>query len=147
MKAKEWLERGKIENDPPNKLGDLWRGFNHLFFPEKGGPETQKLKGFLSNNVSEASATEILAAHPGAVDYLVGEPVVDMRGNGRDTQPRIDEFHNADDHLSKLVALFLIIYQVRCNLEHGQKSPNRARDMQLCANASCVLQDVLERCT
>jgi hypothetical protein len=26
----------------------------------------------------------------------------------------------------------MVIYQIRCNLAHGQKSPNRERDVQLC---------------
>lgn len=34
--------------------------------------------------------------------------------------------------VEKLVALFMVIYQVRCNFEHGQKSPSSNRDQDHC---------------
>lgn len=47
-----------------------------------------------------------------------------MRGNGKDTTPYIHAFEFATDALAKLKEIFMVIYQVRCNLEHGQKSPS-----------------------
>jgi len=66
-----------------------------------------------------------------------------MRGNGRDTTANIQAFNVATNSLAKLQEIFMIIYQVRCNLEHGQKSPNSERDIQLCQWASPVVAHVV----
>ena len=79
--------------------------------------------------------------------YLLSQPVIDMRGNGRDTQSDIDLFETSESRLRKLEAVFMVIYQVRCNLEHGQKSPSRERDNTLCIHSSSIVTKVLNKCT
>ena len=66
-----------------------------------------------------------------------------MRGNGRDTSANIEQFGREERPLPKLQQLFEVIYQVRCNLEHGQKSPNNERDVDLCRCAAPVVADVV----
>ena len=68
-----------------------------------------------------------------------------MRGNGRDTSANIQAFNAATDSLAKLQEVFMVIYQVRCNLEHGQKSPSRERDIQLCQAASPLVAHIVGR--
>lgn len=143
MKAREWLERGNQEPDSINAFMDFWRGFNNLFLPNGNGSERDKIKSFLRQSIPEAEAEEILQTHDSEVAYLLSQPVIDMRGNGRDTALNIKAFNAAADSLTKLQELFMIIYQVRCNLEHGQKSPNRNRDVQLCRSASPLVAHVV----
>jgi hypothetical protein len=69
-----------------------------------------------------------------------------MRGKGNDTSQFIVAFQAASDELERLINLFMVIYQVRCNLEHGQKSPSRDRDIQLCRASEPFVRAVLERC-
>jgi len=146
MKAKEWHERGKQAADPINALSDFWRGFNHLYFPLKGADERQKIRRLLIARVSEQKAQIVLAENAHGVGILLAQPVIDMRGNGRNTQPNIAAFKATGDPLGKLQEVFMVIYQIRCNLEHGQKSPNRERDVQLCMASSPIVANVLEIC-
>ena len=37
----------------------------------------------------------------------------------------------------------MVIYQVRCNFEHGQKAPQNDRDRTLCASAGPIVGDVI----
>jgi len=67
-----------------------------------------------------------------------------MRGNGRNTAKHIQAFQAGNTSLGKLKELFMIIYQVRCNLEHGQKSPSRDRDVELCRSARPLVDRVVE---
>ncbi|GAB2192087.1 hypothetical protein MAH1_36960 [Sessilibacter sp. MAH1] len=134
MKAKEWFERGKQQNDPLNAFSNYWRGFNHLFAGNKN--ERDLISLYLSSSISEETAEVILSSNVEEAQVLLRTPVLDMRGNGRNTRRYQKQFHSQNTAIEKLVALFMIIYQVRCNLEHGQKSPNRDRDIQLC-QASC----------
>lgn len=146
MKAREWHDRGKQAHDPIDALSNFWRGFNNLYFPLGAGQERDKIRLFLSERIAEANAQELLTAHAVGVDYLLSQPVIDMRGNGRDTMPNIQAFHAAMDSLTRLQELFMVIYQVRCNLEHGQKSPRRERDIQLCQSAFPIVADVVKLC-
>lgn len=134
MKALEWLERGAAAGDSFDALANYWRGFNNLFAGQ--GRERQLISAYLQSRLSEEFAQDLLHAHTKEADDLLATPVVDMRGNGRDTSQYIAQFTAASTALEKLDALFMVIYQVRCNFEHGQKSPSRARDQTLC-EAAC----------
>jgi hypothetical protein len=144
MKARAWLARGR-GREPIDALTDFWRGFNNLFAGEKG-QERSKIRSLLEGKLTGESAQALLERHGREMEYLLSQPIIDMRGNGRDTSPQIKIFHASKDPVERVVQLFLIIYQVRCNLEHGQKSPDRERDLRLCASAAPLVADAIELC-
>lgn len=145
VKAREWLERGKQLADPIDAFSSYWRGFNNLFSSVGRGQERDLIKSYLDVHITREQSQEILDTNAANIDYLLSQPVIDMRGNGKDTSPNIQAFNIAADAQAKLSELFMVIYQVRCNLEHGQKSPSRDRDVRLCACAAPVISYVLER--
>jgi len=145
MKAREWLERGKQAADQIEAFSNFWRGFNNLFSAIGNGQERDKIRLFLSRRLSEAQAKEILESNAAGVAYLLSQPVVDMRGNGRDTTSYIEAFKATTDSLIKLQELFMVIYQVRCNLEHGEKSPRVERDVLLCESAAPLVAYVVDQ--
>lgn len=144
MKAREWLDRGKQDADPINAFSCFWCAFNNLFFGTAEGAERGVIRAFLGQRVSEADAEVVLRVHAPEVAYLLSEPVIDMRGNGKDTATNIQSFNAASGSLAKLQEVFMVIYQVRCNLAHGQKSPSRGRDVRLCECASPLVAHVVE---
>ncbi|NOY73535.1 MAG: hypothetical protein GXP14_14405 [Gammaproteobacteria bacterium] len=144
MKARKWLDRGLDRSDPIDLLTDSWRGFNNLFFQCYGGSEREKIKNFIAQSVSEETASQLITGHKHEIEYLLSRPVIDMSGNGRNTSRSIEAYTNANSSIEKLKEIFLIIYQVRCNLEHGQKSPDRERDVQLCASAWPFVAEVVD---
>lgn len=146
MKAREWYERGQQAVAPIDAMSNYWRGFNNLFFPTQGHTEREKIKRFLAEKLSLAQASEILNKYNSEINYLLSQPVIDMRGNGSDTDHNIQAFQSATDVLDKLIEVFMVIYQVRCNLEHGQKSPYRDRDQELCRCASPVIAHIVNIC-
>jgi hypothetical protein len=146
VKAQEWLDRGRLATSPIDTFADYWRGFNNLYATAAIGDERQKRQWFLSKAISPSTAAKILGSHADQVTYLLSRPVIDMRGNGRDTGPFIEAFGAAKEPLEKLINLFKIIYQVRCNLEHGQKSPTRDRDLKLCEASAPLVSAVLQSC-
>lgn len=143
MKAREWLERGATATDSFDALSNYWRGFNNLFAGQ--GKERQLISEFLSAKLDEKFAQELLDSHTQQVSDLMSTPVIDMRGNGKDTSQFMVEFSAATTAIEKLVALFMVIYQVRCNFEHGQKSPSRGRDQLLCKAACPFVAGVVHR--
>jgi len=143
MKAQEWLQRSREAGDPIDGFSNAWRAYNNLYYPVNGPHERAKILRYLEESVNEELAGGLLADHEARVNYLLGEPVIDMRGNGRDTAYHIEAFQVGNTYLDKLKELFMIIYQVRCNLEHGQKSPSRDRDVELCRSARPLVDRVV----
>ena len=117
-------------------------GFNNLYGPN-GAAEIDRITGFLSARIPPAEAARRL--HGGAKEIvdLRATPVKDVRGNGDDTANAIGAFHGTADPLEQLRQLFRVIYQVRCNLLHGQKSPTADRDQQLCACSAPIIAAVV----
>ena len=144
MKARKWLERGMITTDPVEAFSCFWRGFNNLFSSAGNGQERELIRAFLTNNLTGIQAHEILMSNAESVGILLSKPVIDMRRNGKDSAPYIHAFNTAIDPQTKVQELFMIIYQVRCNLEHGQKSPTNERDIQLCKCAAPIIAHVIE---
>jgi hypothetical protein len=138
------LERARSAGDPIDAFSNSWRAFNNLFFGNGNEPEREKIKRYLRDKVDEEAARRLLASHPEQINYLLSQPVVDMRDNGRDTASNIESFKRANTSRAKLEELFMVIYQVRCNLEHGQKSPNLERDLLLCGNSAPIVAAVVQ---
>lgn len=147
MKAREWLQRSCEAEDPIDEFSHAWRAFNHLYFPVNGQNERDKIRRYLKDSVDEIMAERLLQKHEDEIDYLTVEPVIDMRGNGRDTARYIEGFEGEGEAVGKVQEIFMIIYQVRCNLEHGQKSPSRERDVELCRSACPLVQRVVDENT
>ena len=147
MKAREWLKRGEQAADPIDTFTNVWRGFNNLYYRVQGDSEKAQIKRYLQIAIDTIAATEVLNSHSTEIAYLLSQPVIDMRGTGRDTSQHIAGFNSTSDSVAKLQELFMIVYQIRCNLEHGQKSPTRDRDVQLCASAAPLVIDVVKRDT
>lgn len=136
VKAQEWLESGSNSTNVFDAFSNYWRGFNNLFAGR--GNERDLISRFIQSNIDEEFSKYLLMAYSKEVGYLTLQPVIDMRGNGRDTSQYITAFNQAKTVVEKIVSVFMIIYQVRCNFEHGQKSPSRERDKALC-NAACPI--------
>ena len=143
MKAKQWFYRSRKRKDPIDRFSDLWRSFNNLYADMDGATERDRISDFLTKNISEGSASRVLSEGRKSVEALIQEPIVDMRGNGRSTAGQIANFTSADCNLDRLMSLLQMVYQVRCNLEHGQKSPTRPRDVELCRASSEIMQSIL----
>ncbi|KPD23678.1 hypothetical protein [Idiomarina zobellii] len=144
MKAREWLQRSREAKDPIDGFSNAWRAFNHLYFRLNGQNERDKIRRYIEESVDEVVAERILEEHKGELGYLTAVPVIDMRGNGRDTAGNIEEFQREGAAVGKLQEIFMIIYQVRCNLEHGQKSPSRERDVELCRSTFPLIERIVD---
>ena len=146
MIAREWLQRGLDAESPIDALTNCWRGFNRLYAANQNiGDERRKIRLYLDQTISPQDAHAILVKNDQACLYLLSKPVIDMRGTGRDTHSAIDAFLTKSEPKDKLAEIFMIIYQVRCNLEHGDKSPSANRDIELCRFSVPFVVEVLKR--
>ena len=144
MKARKWLQRSREAEDPIDGFSNAWRAFNHLYFPVDGNNERDKISQYLEAGVDEDAAARLIADYNCEVSYLLADPVIDMRRNCRNTAKNVQAFQGEETALGRVKELFMIIYQIRCNLEHGQKSPSRERDIELCRAAYPLVDQVVD---
>lgn len=145
VKAREWLERGLNHNDPIDCLCNCWMGFNNLYSIYQVGAEPLAIKTFIDTKVDTAFAQALIEHHEQEVNYFMSRPVIDMRGNGRSTQRDIDDYNASNCPISKLKSILMVIYQVRCNLMHGKKSPSRDRDVELCKSSWPFVAELVDK--
>lgn len=171
--AKEWFNKGKAEKDVVFAFICYWITFNQLYsyyaqprLSERGMVEDfirqhrNSFKSlidmsdpivdvFLEAPVLEKSATAV------GIDWTQSEAdILDnlcdkignyySEGESRSIMKRhirlIDEDNNK---LDRIIVLFMYIYQVRCNLFHGNKTPTPKRDWRLVESSSQILGTVL----
>lgn len=120
-------------------------GFNSLYSNSSSKTEVDSIKSFIDTNVDLKVAQELLDIHQIEITYFMTRPVIDMRGNGKSSQTDIDIFNSTDCAVSKLKSILMVIYQVRCNLMHGQKSPSRDRDVDLCKHSWPFVAELVDR--
>ena len=145
MKYREWIERGDRASDPMDRFNCYWYAFNNLYSEFEGRSEIHKIQSFTEAAVSAGRAASLLGKWDSQVAYLMSKPVHNVPDNGRNTEQYIREFNQADDCETRLERVLLVIYRVRCNLIHGQKSPSRLRDQELCGAAAPLIADIV-RC-
>jgi hypothetical protein len=89
---------------------------------------------------------------PGLVNVLTGNSarffarriIRDARGNGRDTREHAITLCNPSrNNMRRLRAFLMILYQVRCNLFHGNKLYYRDSDKEVVRHASVALKEIL----
>lgn len=103
--AREWLHRGAAASDAFDALSNYWRGFNSLYAGK--GQERELISAFVRARADEQFAQRLLDAHTGESAVLLSQPVIDMRGNGKDTSQHVAEFTAATTASDRLVALFM----------------------------------------
>lgn len=145
MKAREWLERGLNHDDPIDCLYNCWMGFNNLYGAYHTGSERNAIKALIDAKVEAAFAQALLDNHKPEIDCFMSRPVIDMRGNRRSSQRDINNYNTSNCPLSKLKSILMVIYQVRCNLVHGEKSPSRVRDVELCKNSWPFVAELVDK--
>lgn len=147
LSAEEWLEQGlsKID-DPVGCLQDCWIAFNSLYSAyDIGNSERSTIKRFITSCISEDFAEELINSNQTNISYLTSRPVINMSDTTRNTQRDISSYRSSNEYVSKLKSIMMIIYQVRCNLFHGEKSRYIDRDVTLCKHSWPFVAEITRR--
>ena len=144
--ARTWLNKAIASKDSYDKFVYLWFAFNSLYNDYFVGGERRAIKDMLSSDeyrLSEEKINQIL--HNASVSFFKERIIRDGRGNGKDTSEDVAVLTGGYSKREKLQALVMILYQVRCNLFHGNKEFGRDSDDEVVENAANVLEDILRR--
>ena len=124
-----WKLRGQQENDPFVKFFFFYVCFDAWITAESGKDnDTDKLRWFLcTNNCLKESRLDFWKSSQ-TQSLLISlkniSPIEDMRPNHRGEYKELKDTNNLEE-------VVRFIYQIRCNLFHGSKSPINSRDTNL----------------
>ena len=132
--AKEWINRAQNTEDVYDKFISAYIALNFLYNEREERCERDRMVNYLLN------VADYLKIDPPAAQ-IIGEylahPVINMT-------PRSSKKHQPQK-VSDKRSLFEAIYQVRCNLFHGNKTLGDPRDRRLVAQGADVIIDILTK--
>lgn len=154
--AKDWYQKAINNTDVFEKFICLWISFNAIYgkysaYSEfKNDENTPKEKAQIKNCIlhillnSENRYQSLLESQEFL--YFSNNVIHDCRpGSNSNTQKNMSIMKSNSVELSiKIVNLFFCIYQARCNLFHGDKTPYEYHDTEIITNASNILEMFLK---
>ncbi len=144
-----WKGKAEKESDCYDKFVYLWFAFNSLYnqhFDAYRNSERDAIKNLVNDNkhcFSEQVASKLF--NDSSVIYFQDRIIRDCKGTGRDTRQNSLKLRDPNSHrFEKVKALCMILYQVRCNLFHGNKMFGRDSDDIVVEQASLALAQIVD---
>jgi hypothetical protein len=129
-----------------------WMGFSAFYNHFEGNAERERLMAVKTHSMSDEQAKRVLDDCRSAIEYLAAFPPGDMRRDSSHPafyrRAKEDMRAVLDDRLStrkQLAHLVAVVYQVRCNLFHGEKDPRNERDSKLIGASDTIMESVMDR--
>ncbi|NMC99835.1 MAG: hypothetical protein GYA62_08955 [Bacteroidales bacterium] len=155
--AKAWYDKAKKEFETNGDVFDrfiyLWFSFNILYSQHFENDERNAIKNFVDNDylkiVSNATINDILSSEAAMyfysriiknmryIKFKVSNEWVTTRKNNEILKNKVYHIHG------RLKNLLMILYQVRCNLFHGDKMYLRESDTEVVTYAANALEKIL----
>lgn len=120
------------------KFISLWVTFNAIYELTCSSVSGDKNKVSAFSELPEAQSTHIelmsSAVYKQAVDILAENGILKLPS--RNSRQEINDINN-------LKEVMLCVYQVRCNLFHGGKTPEDARDLEVVGAAYTIVAELI----
>jgi hypothetical protein len=127
-----------------------WVSFNACYNAAGGKSERDRVTNIIREYIAPGEATQLLQNLASAVEYFSRLPPGDDRRAAHNPNFRrqsTEDLQVVNDvsatPVERLARLMSVVYQVRCNLMHGDKDPDSKRDRELVKYSRVVLQQVL----
>lgn len=145
-------ERIRTSSRPDwGKFVQRWIAFNAIYNTVERSDDGEK--GQVKRSVAyldESTACDLLGRLRNAARELAESPPGDMRYSTespefyQSNEGEVKTLSDSDAGCrQRLGALLALVYQVRCNLVHGNKDPSRKRDLHLVRTSNEILEVVL----
>lgn len=130
-----------------SEFGTLWTAFNAIYGGEPDQRERSRVMACLRRHFTNGTATQVLRAVRRSVDQILALPPGNLLIDRYDPNFRAASRRYAamyrnprETPISRVAAVGAVLYQIRCNLIHGDKDPQAARDRMLVQESLAVLQ-------
>lgn len=123
-----------------------WMAFNAIYGGEPDRKERARVIICIRRAFSDKAALRVLRAVTASIDRILLVPPGNLLLNKYDPAFRAASVRYAalyrngrESSVTRLAAVAAILYQIRCNLIHGDKDPNEERDRMLVRESLAVL--------
>ena len=144
--AQKWYRKAISADDDYERFVFLWFAFNALYNEFFSGSERKAIGDLVYTDryrINNARIKDILETSH--AEFFQERIIRDCRGNGLDTSESAAVLRSSDySQKKRLRNLLIILYQVRCNLFHGNKMFGRDSDDEVMINAAFVLTGIIE---
>ena len=140
----------RIRTVPPRDWGafvSLWMAFNAMYGGEPDRKERARVMSLIRRLLSETAARRVLRVSRPSIDRILEIPPGNLIMDRFNPRFRAASMKYAaryrdpqETAVGRLAAVGAIVYQVRCNLMHGQKDPESVRDTMLVRESRKVLE-------
>ena len=138
--ALEWYQYGlEKQDDFFMRFMMHWIAFNWLYseYYDEDIKEHDAIESFCAINMKKLSQYDAFSSP--FIEVFRNKPVGDRTGVRKIHRDRCNLLNQKN-----ITALFLTIYQVRCNLFHGSKSIHNQRDIELVSSSAEILGEYLK---
>ena len=137
----DWVNNGNQSNDTYNKFFAYFVALNFLYNHEfeNISSERERLALFVAKMISDNKFRDFKITLDNNSE-LTKRQILDMRAGKPSKLYKLEDIKNGN-----IVSIFLMIYQIRCNLFHGGKELYCDRDKNLVNDANCILKQFLEK--
>lgn len=127
-----------------------WAALNCLYGEDRAGAERDRLTNFVQQYLPESVGLELIQGIDSSARAIIETPPGDMRRDSSDARFRAKSVELSQEYRDetkpsnfRIARLMGLIYQVRCNLFHGDKNPDSDRDMTLVRSSNVVMRAVV----
>ncbi len=140
-----WYRKGLASQDPYDRFIYSWIAFNALYnHLGKGKSEANRMTDLVGNFLNAEEGERIIVGHTKDISHLVVANIFSRRRKTNYSK-RIKIKINNQDFNGAIKYTLLSIYEVRCDLFHGEEIlSNESR--QLVKSANNVLNEILRKC-
>lgn len=147
--ALRWYKYG-LEHDEDfiSKFMMHWIAFNWLYSTCGNKSERQNIKDYCKRADTKRKLALYDPFETDEIEVFKQGPVLRMGGpeSGDDPEDLWESIcHGRNNSTQRATDLLLTIYQVRCNLFHGSKSPDDSRDLALVEASAEIMYEYLKR--
>lgn len=142
--ARAWYLKARDEEDQFDRFVYLWFSFNILYSEYMTNDERWAIRKFVQSRVHSIRNVEQILNHDDS-RYFVRRIIRNCRiDDTQDTSELAAKLKNPRNLKTvRFEALMLILYQVRCNLFHGNKLFSSESDQEVVMHAANVLESIL----
>ena len=135
---KKWIKLGE-DNDEYVKFYCYYIAFNHLYNEYNAGSEIQKIILFLTTSLNSKKFNKFKIEIKEDSE-LCSRVVHDMKNDRPCKYYKLEDLKNNNP-----ISIFMAIYQIRCNLFHGNKALEDSRNKQLVKEGAEILYKFLTK--
>lgn len=146
--ANSWYQKAQNEEDDFDRFVYLWFSFNALYgqFLEIEKSEKSAIISFLNKAFAVLNKQDVTHLLNGQSSGFFKKRVIrNCKNAGSDTSEYAQKLGSSDNSLKyRMGSLALILYQVRCNLFHGDKMFESDTDQKVMKNAADALNELMK---